>query len=103
GLHSPHDSGAAGFADKTEAAEHNQAAIRSIPPHGPYHLLGWSLGGHIAHEMAVQLRAEGEEVALLAAGAAPRRAGRPPPGRIRQPCSRPRIWSISACWPSMIC
>ncbi|WP_280490800.1 AMP-binding protein, partial [Nocardia farcinica] len=66
GLQSPHVSGAAGFADMTEAAEHYVAAIRSIQPHGPYHLLGWSLGGLIAHEMAVQLRAAGEEVALLA-------------------------------------
>jgi thioesterase domain-containing protein len=40
--------------------------LRSIQPHGPYHLLGWSLGGVIAHEMAVQLQAVGEEVALLA-------------------------------------
>ncbi|MBA4856424.1 amino acid adenylation domain-containing protein [Nocardia farcinica] len=66
GLQSPHVSGAAGFADMAEAAEHYVAAIRSIQPHGPYHLLGWSLGGLIAHEMAVQLRAAGEEVALLA-------------------------------------
>ncbi|WP_312033990.1 non-ribosomal peptide synthase/polyketide synthase [Rhodococcus sp. 3A] len=39
--------------------------IRSIQPHGPYHLLGWSLGGVIAHEMAVQLQGAGEEVRLL--------------------------------------
>ncbi|MEV0401885.1 amino acid adenylation domain-containing protein [Actinoallomurus sp. NPDC050550] len=42
------------------------AAIRTVQPAGPYHLLGWSLGGLIAHAMAVRLRAEGEEVALLA-------------------------------------
>ncbi len=40
--------------------------LRSVQPHGPYHLLGWSLGGVAAHEMAVQLQAVGEEVALLA-------------------------------------
>ncbi|MBF6170939.1 non-ribosomal peptide synthetase [Nocardia blacklockiae] len=42
------------------------AEIRKVQPAGPYHLLGWSLGGLIAYEMAVQLRAAGEEVALLA-------------------------------------
>ncbi|KAA0017985.1 non-ribosomal peptide synthase/polyketide synthase, partial [Antrihabitans cavernicola] len=40
--------------------------IRRVQPHGPYHLLGWSLGGRIAHAMAVQLQAEGDRVALLA-------------------------------------
>jgi nonribosomal peptide synthetase DhbF len=41
-------------------------AIRSIQPHGPYHLLGWSLGGTIAQEMTAQLEAQGEQVKLLA-------------------------------------
>ncbi|MBN3525209.1 amino acid adenylation domain-containing protein [Paenibacillus apiarius] len=40
--------------------------IRSVQPAGPYRLLGWSLGGNVAHAMAVQLQAEGEEVAFLA-------------------------------------
>ncbi|WP_454197364.1 amino acid adenylation domain-containing protein [Nocardia sp. Marseille-Q1738] len=40
--------------------------IREVQPEGPYHLLGWSFGGVIAHEMAVQLQGEGETVALLA-------------------------------------
>ncbi|MFC9133180.1 amino acid adenylation domain-containing protein [Streptomyces sp. NPDC057099] len=39
--------------------------IRSVQPSGPYRLLGWSYGGPIAHEMAVQLRAVGEEVSAL--------------------------------------
>ncbi|MBC2892528.1 amino acid adenylation domain-containing protein [Rhodococcus wratislaviensis] len=38
-------------------------AIRVVQPDGPYHLLGWSLGGTVAHEMAVQLREAGHEVA----------------------------------------
>ena len=41
-------------------------AIRSIQPHGPYRLLGWSLGGNVAHAMAVRLQEEGEEVSFLA-------------------------------------
>ncbi|MBF6256420.1 amino acid adenylation domain-containing protein [Nocardia farcinica] len=40
--------------------------IRSVQPRGPYHLLGWSLGGVLAHAIAVQLQAEGEQVELLA-------------------------------------
>ncbi|MFI9366987.1 amino acid adenylation domain-containing protein, partial [Kitasatospora sp. NPDC053057] len=39
--------------------------MRSVQPSGPYHLLGWSYGGVIAHEIAVQLQAAGEEVGAL--------------------------------------
>jgi thioesterase domain-containing protein/aryl carrier-like protein len=39
--------------------------IRSVQPSGPYHLLGWSFGGIAAHEIAVQLQADGQEVAAL--------------------------------------
>ncbi|MER6583783.1 alpha/beta fold hydrolase, partial [Nonomuraea sp. NPDC001023] len=42
------------------------AQLRLVRPRGPYHLLGWSTGGIIAQEMAVQLRLAGQEVALLA-------------------------------------
>ncbi|MFG2984870.1 non-ribosomal peptide synthase/polyketide synthase [Streptomyces sp. NPDC048258] len=41
------------------------AAIRSAQPHGPYALLGWSLGGVTAHALAVRLREEGEQVDFL--------------------------------------
>ena len=40
--------------------------IRDIQPHGPYRLLGWSLGGVLAHEAAVQLQAAGERVDVVA-------------------------------------
>ncbi|MER5363289.1 amino acid adenylation domain-containing protein, partial [Streptomyces sp. NPDC002785] len=39
--------------------------IRTVQKSGPYHLLGWSFGGIVAHEMAVRLQAEGHEVASL--------------------------------------
>jgi len=42
------------------------AALRTIQPHGPYHLAGWSMGGVLAYEMAQQLTHAGERVALLA-------------------------------------
>ncbi|RKH27986.1 non-ribosomal peptide synthetase, partial [Corallococcus sp. CA041A] len=41
-------------------------AIRTVQPHGPYQLGGWSLGGVIAYEMARRLREAGEAVDLLA-------------------------------------
>ncbi|MER6348134.1 amino acid adenylation domain-containing protein [Streptomyces sp. NPDC001595] len=40
--------------------------IRAIRPHGPYRLLGWSVGGVLAHTVAVLLQEAGEEVELLA-------------------------------------
>ncbi|MEO6502208.1 MAG: amino acid adenylation domain-containing protein [Jatrophihabitantaceae bacterium] len=40
--------------------------IQARQPKGPYHLLGWSLGGMVAFEMAVQLQAQGAEIGLLA-------------------------------------
>lgn len=40
--------------------------IRAVQPTGPYHLLGWSLGGRIAQAMAASLEADGQEVGLLA-------------------------------------
>ncbi len=47
-------------------AESYIKAIRAVQPCGPYRLGGWSLGGVIAFEMACQLVAQGESVALLA-------------------------------------
>ena len=46
------------------AAEYVQI-IERVQPVGPYHLLGYSLGGLIAFETAQQLRDRGAEVALL--------------------------------------
>ncbi|TCI03700.1 amino acid adenylation domain-containing protein [Corallincola luteus] len=48
-----------------EIAEEYVAAIRREQPFGPYHLLGWSIGGMIAHLMAGVLQQQGQEVGLL--------------------------------------
>ena len=40
--------------------------MRQWQPEGPYHLVGYSLGGNIAFEMARQLHAAGVKVGLLA-------------------------------------
>ncbi|UBI35099.1 MULTISPECIES: amino acid adenylation domain-containing protein [Streptomyces] len=49
-----------------EMAADYLAQIRTVQPSGPYHLLGWSFGGLVAHSIATRLEAEGEEVGLLA-------------------------------------
>jgi nonribosomal peptide synthetase DhbF len=45
---------------------HYISELRRLQPTGPYSLLGWSIGGLVAHAMATQLQALGDEVALLA-------------------------------------
>jgi amino acid adenylation domain-containing protein len=52
--------------DLVEMAAQYVARVREVQPNGPYHLLGWSLGGTVAHLMAGQLAAEGERVETLA-------------------------------------
>jgi len=42
------------------------SAIREIQPIGPYHLLGWSFGGNVAHAVSCRLQHECEKVELLA-------------------------------------
>jgi thioesterase domain-containing protein/acyl carrier protein len=49
-----------------EMAARYVEAVRAVQPEGPYLLGGWSMGGLIAYEMAQQLRARGQGVALLA-------------------------------------
>ncbi|RQQ17103.1 amino acid adenylation domain-containing protein [Burkholderia stagnalis] len=40
--------------------------VRTLQPDGPYHLLGWSLGGALAHAVAAALARDGQAVGLLA-------------------------------------
>ncbi|MFK4106265.1 amino acid adenylation domain-containing protein [Streptomyces sp. NPDC019531] len=49
-----------------EEAEDYVGHIRAVQPRGPYRLLGWSVGGILAHEVAVLLQEAGAEVRLLA-------------------------------------
>ncbi|HWN35167.1 MAG TPA: thioesterase domain-containing protein, partial [Pseudonocardia sp.] len=53
-------------ADLTEMAAQYVARLLEVAPEGPYHLLGWSLGGSVAHLMAGQLAAAGQRVDTLA-------------------------------------
>jgi thioesterase domain-containing protein len=54
------------FASIEEMAQFHLDAIRQLQAHGPYFLIGYSLGGLVALEIAQRLRAAGEKIALLA-------------------------------------
>ena len=49
-----------------EMAQFHLGAIKRLQSHGPYYLIGYSLGGLVTLEIAQRLLAEGEKVALLA-------------------------------------
>jgi amino acid adenylation domain-containing protein len=53
--------------------------IRTVQPHGPYQLAGWSMGALIAYEIAGQLAAEGQTVSFLGLfeGHVPQHTGQP--------------------------
>ncbi|MCJ1681147.1 amino acid adenylation domain-containing protein [Streptomyces sp. APSN-46.1] len=53
-------------ADVEEMAADYLGQIKSVQPDGPYHLLGWSFGGVVAHAIATRLQKHGEKVELLA-------------------------------------
>ncbi|MFD9661723.1 amino acid adenylation domain-containing protein [Rhodococcus sp. NPDC059968] len=66
GLQLPILSGGATFESMAELAHRYVVEMRAVQPQGPYHLLGWSLGGVIAQAIAVELRESGAEVGTLA-------------------------------------
>jgi thioesterase domain-containing protein len=53
-------------ATMAEMARDYADQIRLTQPEGPYHLLGWSLGGNIAFAVAEELERRGHQVGLLA-------------------------------------
>ncbi|MCZ7436791.1 amino acid adenylation domain-containing protein [Micromonospora sp. WMMC241] len=61
----------------TGLAEDYLRELRARQPHGPYALLGWSMGANIAQEMAIRLTGAGErvDVLLLLEPAVPDEAG----------------------------
>jgi amino acid adenylation domain-containing protein len=66
GLQSAGLAGNGALDDTVEAmASRYLAALREVQPQGPYHLLGYSVGGTIAYAMAAELRAQGEAVPSL--------------------------------------
>ncbi|MEU0126383.1 amino acid adenylation domain-containing protein [Streptomyces sp. NPDC006289] len=66
GLQTPNLDGTAQFPGSIEdMASVYVGELRGVQPHGPYHLFGWSFGGNVVQEVAVQLQEAGEQVALL--------------------------------------
>ncbi|NJC70661.1 amino acid adenylation domain-containing protein [Planosporangium thailandense] len=66
GLQSPGLSGGDPLPESVaEMAARYVDEIRKAQPTGPYHLLGWSSGGVVAHAIATALQALGEQVGLL--------------------------------------
>ncbi|HSA51859.1 MAG TPA: thioesterase domain-containing protein, partial [Yinghuangia sp.] len=66
GLQSPILSGAPDPVRFEDLVDEYVRRVRTVQPHGPYHLLGWSFGGGVAHAVACVLQREGEEVRFLA-------------------------------------
>jgi surfactin family lipopeptide synthetase C len=54
------------FMEIEQMAAHYIEAIRALQAEGPYYLAGWSMGGMLAYEMALQLQAAGQRVGLVA-------------------------------------
>jgi acetoacetyl-CoA synthetase len=54
------------FTSVEAMAQFHLDAIQRLQPHGPYFLIGYSLGGLVALEIAQCLSAGGEQIALLA-------------------------------------
>ncbi|MGW0893102.1 amino acid adenylation domain-containing protein [Saccharopolyspora sp. NPDC002578] len=61
--------GAGGVADLPgdvdAMAERYLAELREVHPEGPYHLVGWSFGGLVAHAMAARLGTEAGQLCLI--------------------------------------
>lgn len=67
GLQSPALAPEAALPDSIDAlARQYVGRILAVQPRGPFHLLGWSVGGIIAQAMAVELQAAGHAVGLIA-------------------------------------
>ena len=65
-----------------DLAAYHVETLRSVQPKGPYLLGGWCTSGLLAYEIAQQLLAQGEDVALLALFDAVNPAYRKPPAAV---------------------
>jgi amino acid adenylation domain-containing protein len=83
------------FTQVEEMAAHYLKDIRTLQPQGPYFLGGLCFGGIVAFEMAQQLHAQGQQVALLAlldtAGPGYRRQLLPGASRLRYKVDKWRL------------
>ncbi|MFI6584453.1 amino acid adenylation domain-containing protein [Embleya sp. NPDC050493] len=65
GLQSAMLSGAPAPARFEDVVAEHLRSMRTVRPHGPYSLLGWSFGGELAYALAAELQRAGESVDLL--------------------------------------
>ena len=66
GIQSPRPDGPMQTAENLDAVcEQHLATILRQQPHGPYYLIGYSLGGTLAQGIAARLHARGETIAFL--------------------------------------
>lgn len=66
GIQSPRPDGPlAASEDMDQVVEAHLATVLRVQPHGPYHFIGYSLGGTLAQGIAARLQARGERVAFL--------------------------------------
>ncbi len=66
GIQSPHPEGPLAVCQNMEqVCDAHLQTVLSVQPHGPYHFIGYSLGGTLAQGIAARLQDRGEEVAFL--------------------------------------
>ena len=66
GIQSPRPDGPLALGeDMDQVCDAHLATILALQPRGPYHFIGYSLGGTLAQGIAARLQARGEEVAFL--------------------------------------
>ncbi|MFZ4834050.1 enterobactin synthase subunit F [Rouxiella sp. Mn2063] len=66
GIQSPRPDGPlAQCENMDEVCEIHLNTVREVQPHGPYHFIGYSLGGTLAQGIAARLQAQGEQVNFL--------------------------------------
>ena len=53
------------FSTIEQYVEYYRGVVETVQPEGPYHVLGWSMGGSIAYELARAWDAEGKDVGLV--------------------------------------
>ncbi|MCL7425500.1 non-ribosomal peptide synthetase [Streptomyces sp. YS415] len=64
-LQAPNLAGGRAVESLDQLVDAHLAELTRVQPHGPYRLLGWSLGGVIAHALACRLQERGQRVDLL--------------------------------------
>lgn len=66
GIQSPHPDGPLAVSQNMDqVCDAHLQTVLAVQPHGPYHFIGYSLGGTLAQGIAARLQARGENVAFL--------------------------------------